>query len=188
MRSILEHHAAAVAEFTHRVHSIQQDQWHNPTPCAEWDVRTLVNHLVGEQLWVVPLMNGSTVADVGTALDGDLLGIDPVSSWDSAATAATQALHAPGAMGRTVHLSFGDFPGSVYTWQLISDLTVHAWDLARGISADASLDPELAAAVMESLAPDLPTYVGFGVFAEPTPVPDNADVVTRLIALTGRRP
>jgi ketosteroid isomerase-like protein len=57
--------------------SVGDDQWDLPTPCAEWSVRGLVNHVVGEDLWTKPLLEGRTIADVGDALGGDLLGDDP---------------------------------------------------------------------------------------------------------------
>ena len=50
-------------------------------------------------------------------------------------------------MDRTVHLSFGDFPGREYAMQLFADMLIHGWDLARAIGADEQLDPELVAAL-----------------------------------------
>lgn len=188
MPTLLEHHAQAMAEFGNRVHAVKADQWGDATPCSDWNVRTLVNHLVNEQLWVPPLMSGATVADVGDSLDGDLLGDDPIGAWDAAAAAASAALHDDGALDRTVHLSFADVPGSEYAWQLIGDLVIHAWDLARGIGADERLDPGLAAEVMERLAPDVETFANYGLFAPQTPVDADADVQLRLLAMTGRTP
>lgn len=51
--------------------------WTARTPCADWDVRQLVNHVVGEDRWTKPLVQGLTIAEVGDALDGDLLGEEP---------------------------------------------------------------------------------------------------------------
>ena len=55
-------------------------------------MRDLVNHVVGEQRWVVPLLEGRTVAEVGDALDGDLLGQAPQEAAASAAKAAVDGL------------------------------------------------------------------------------------------------
>lgn len=187
MPSLLEQHARAAAEFGSRVHAIKADQWEAPTPCPDWDVRALVNHLVNEQLWVPPLMSGATVADVGDALDGDLLGEDPVAAWDAATAAATAALTADGALSRVVHLSFEDVTGDVYAWQLIGDLAIHAWDLARAIGADETIDDDLAAEVIVKLTPDVATYAEYGLFAAPLEVAEGANAQTRLLALTGRQ-
>ena len=91
---------------------IRDDQWHAPTPDTEWDVTDLVQHLVYEQLWVPPLLAGKTIAEVGDAFDGDVLGDDPQRAWTSAAAAAQAAFAEPGALERTVHLSFGDVPAT----------------------------------------------------------------------------
>ena len=67
-----------------------------------WDVRTLVNHVVGEELWTVPLLEGRTIAEVGDRFDGDVLGAVPSDVVDSAAKAAAAAFEEPGAADRTV--------------------------------------------------------------------------------------
>ena len=72
-----ELHRRAVEEFDARVRAVGDDQWELPTPCADWNVRQLVNHLVYENRWTVPLMEGSTIAEVGDRYEGDLLGDAP---------------------------------------------------------------------------------------------------------------
>ena len=49
---------------------------------------------------------------------------------------------ADGAMDRTTHLSYGDVPGRDYVFEVFTDLTIHGWDLARGIGADEQIDPD----------------------------------------------
>src|SRR5262249_18149621 len=138
--------AAAVAEFGSRVQQIGDHQWADATPSEGWSVRDLVNHLVGEDRWAPPLLAGSSIAEVGGRFDGDLLGTAPKQTWSEASAEAVRAVEADGAMNRTVHLSFGDFPGSEYALQLFADHLIHAWDLARAIGADERLDTELVAA------------------------------------------
>jgi uncharacterized protein (TIGR03086 family) len=70
--------------------AVRADQWGSPTPCSEWSVRDLVNHVTSEDLWTVALMEGRTIEEVGSSLDGDLLGDEPVArSIDAAKAAAT---------------------------------------------------------------------------------------------------
>ena len=71
---VIELHARAVGGFLAIVAGVAPDAWGRPTPCVDWDVRTLVNHVVGEERWAVPLLEGRTIAEVGDSLDGDLLG------------------------------------------------------------------------------------------------------------------
>lgn len=184
---LLEAHALALGEFDRRVRAITETQWANPTPDTEWTVRDLVSHLVVEQLWVPSLLAGATIEEVGDRFDGDVLGADPIAAWAAASLAAREAWLEPGATRRTVHLSFGDLPSAEYGWQMTMDLTVHAWDLARGIGGDEVLVSELCAAVLERARPMFADFSGSGLFAPPIPVPPGADDQTALLYLSGRR-
>jgi hypothetical protein len=75
---LLDAHRRAMAGFDRVVHHVREDQWDGPTPCTEWSVRAVVNHLVAEQLWVPHLLRGETLADVGDRHEGDVLGADPI--------------------------------------------------------------------------------------------------------------
>jgi len=179
-------YARANESFAAALHAVQDGQWSLPTPCADWDVRTLVNHVVGEELWVVPIFDGKTVADVGNALDGDLLGDDPVATGDDAAARALDSIRAPGAMAQIVHLSFGDIPGSEYTMQLFADHLIHGWDLATAVGADTRLDPELVAACADWFAGMEELYRASGAVGPRVDVDPNADPQTALLARFGR--
>ncbi|MEV0369097.1 TIGR03086 family metal-binding protein [Streptomyces sp. NPDC050636] len=186
---ILRAHGEAIALFGSRVHTVRDDQWDAPTPCAEWSVRDLVNHLTAEQLWVPRLVrDGATVADVGTDLDGDQLGVDPGAVWDRAAVAAVAAFSAPGALDRMVHLSYGSSPAAAYCTQMMADAVVHAWDLSRAIGADERLPGHLATAALREVEPYASELGASGLFAAPVEPPADADDLTRLLCLLGRRP
>jgi len=173
--------------FGRRVHAIGASQWHDPTPCTDWDVRTLVNHVTVEQLWVPPLAGGSTVADVGGRLDGDQLGTDPVATWETAVTDSVSAFTAPDALAGTVMLSAGARPMVEYCWEMTTDALIHSWDLARGIGTDESLDAELVELVYERTLPMAEHLQETGMFAPPVPVPADSPLLTKLLALFGRR-
>jgi uncharacterized protein (TIGR03086 family) len=173
--------------FGQRVHSIGEGQWHQPTACTEWDVRMLVNHVAVEQLWVPPLVDGKSVSDVGDSLDGDQLGDDPVAAWDAAVKSSSASFGAPGVLDGTVSLSRGPMPTADYCWEMTADALVHSWDLARGIGGDETLDAELVAAVYERMLPHVQMLEESGMFAAPVPVPDDAPLQTKLLAVLGRR-
>ncbi|MFD4909150.1 TIGR03086 family metal-binding protein [Kitasatospora purpeofusca] len=179
-------HAEALAAFTERIRLVTPDQWDAPTPCADWSVRDLVNHLTGEQLWVPELLMGATISEVGGRFDGDVLGDDPVASWTAAADAAREAFTVPGATELTVHLSFGDVPGQYYLDQLTTDAVIHSWDLAEGIGRRTRLPKELVDFALAEFA-GYGDLSGSGLFDPPLPVAGDAGPQTRLLALAGRR-
>jgi len=130
-----------------RVNAVGDDQWQLPTPCTDWNVRELVNHVVGEDLWTGPLMRGSTIAEVGDRFDGDLLGGDPLKVALAAATEAIGAVAEKLPTQGTVHLSYGEESMDEYVHQIAADHLIHGWDLAVATGGDARLDDDLVAAV-----------------------------------------
>ncbi len=178
----------ALLELTRRIAVVGDAQWHDPTPCADWDVHDLTNHVVNELRWVPPLLGGMTIEEVGDRFDGDLLGSDPVGAGQEAARDAAQAASAPAATERVVHLSFGDATGEEYLTQITFDIAIHTWDLARAVGADEHLELGLVEFCHERMAPQLEQWRAAGAFGEAVPVPDGADLQTRLLAMTGRHP
>lgn len=188
MADLLELHGRLQDRVGGLVHSAGSGDWDRPTPCTEWDVRDLVRHLVGEQLWTSPLLGGESVDEVGDRFAGDPLGDDPVAAWDAAAHAARAAVSEAGALERTVHLSRGPTPARDYVEEMTFDLLVHGWDLARGLGRDDTMDSEAVAHVLARWEPRAGDMAGSGLFAEAVDVPADADPQTRLLALTGRHP
>jgi uncharacterized protein (TIGR03086 family) len=187
-RDIIDLHRRAVREFEGRVDPIGGDAWTRPTPCLDWDVRALVNHVVGEDRWTVPLLEGRTIAQVGDALDGDLLGDRPHHAAHEAMDAAVAAFAEPGVLDRTVHLSFGDASAEEYAWQLFADHLIHAWDLAAATDGDDRLDPALVDACAKWFVPMEETYRKAGVIGDRPDLPADADAQARLLAAFGRDP
>lgn len=187
MSELQEKYASALREFGTRVHRIGAGQWGAATPCTDWDVRTLVNHVTVEQLWAPYVLAGRTIAEVGDRFDGDQLGQDPVATWDGASTGALEAFSADGALQRTVHLSYGDSTADAYCREMLSDLIVHSWDLARGIGADERLDEALVADVYTWTLPHADKLAATGLFAPQVPAPPEADQQTTMLAMFGRR-
>lgn len=172
--------------FDARVQEVRPDQWGDATPCTEWNVRQLVNHVAVENLWVPPLLAGRTIADVGTAYDGDQLGDDPAAAWSGALAAAKGAVLEPGAADRTVHLSYGDERAGEYLLQLFADHLIHGWDLARAIDGDTELPADLVDECSAYFARMEETYRKMGAVAARVDVPAGADAQTRLLAAFGR--
>jgi uncharacterized protein (TIGR03086 family) len=183
---VRELHQRATEAFGRHFHAIREDQWGAPTPCSDWDVRQVVNHVVAENRWSPPLLAGRTIAEVGDRFDGDVLGDDGKAAWDDSAAEAVAAVYSDGSMDRVVHLSFGDFPGREYTMQLFADLLIHGWDLARAIGDDERLDPELVEACATWFAAMEDGYRAGGAVGPRVEVATDADDQDRLLAMFGR--
>jgi len=186
--TLIELYGDSVRAFADRVRGIGPEQWTDPTPCAGWDVRTLVNHIVYEQRWSVPLFAGATIAEVGDEYETDLLGEDPQQAVTDAAAAAVAAVAEPGVLDRTVHLSFGDTPGEEYLRQLFADHVVHGWDLAVAIGADRRLDPRQVSEVATWFAEREDLYRSAGVIGPRVQVDAGASEQDRLLGAAGRDP
>ena len=177
----------SIGRFADRVDDIGDDQWSRPTPCAEWDVRALVNHVCSEQLWAPHLVAGETIDQVGDRYDGDVLGDDPEQTFRRAAEGSAAAF-AGADLDAVVHLSFGDVPCRVYLEQMLTDAEVHGWDLAEAAGERAELEPETASSLLPSMEAQEELTRSSGVFGDPIPVDAGADDATKLLALLGRDP
>jgi len=109
--------------------------------CANW------SHVVGEDRWTKARVEGLTIAEVGDALDGDLLGEEPTAAARAAAEEAVAAVEVRLPEGGTVQLSYGEESIGEYLWQLTADHLIHGWDLTAATGQDRGMDAELVDAV-----------------------------------------
>lgn len=162
------------------------EQLDNATPCSQWTVRDLANHMVGGGTAFGQALKGEPMEMFEGPMP-DLLGDDPVAAWDGAVKTFSEGIDSPGALERDVALPFGTFPGSVVLEIAKVDLLVHAWDLATatGQPFDPPADivePAIGAAqmIIQPPARDGDTFKD-----EITPASDAAPI-ERLVAFTGR--
>jgi uncharacterized protein (TIGR03086 family) len=186
MTDIAELHAQALGATGRIVSGVAADRWHAATPCADWDARALVNHLVAGNLWAAELAAGGTIEGVGSRFDGDLLGDDPVAAHAESAAAAAAAFRRPGALDAPCAVSYGPVPGSVYAGHRFLDVLVHGWDLAVATGQDYTLDPELMQACRQVIEPQLEAFRSAGALGSQVAVPADASPQTRFLALLGR--
>jgi len=182
-----EAHARALASTRAFVAGVGTDRWDLPTPCADWDVREVVRHVVSGNLWVGELMGGRTIEEVGDRLDGDVLDDDPLGAYGGSARVADAAFSAPEAMSKMAPVSYGPVPGRVYCGHRLLDVLIHGWDIAKGSRQDAALDPELVEAVWAVVEPMREMLTASGAFGDGSVVaPADADRQTGLLAVLGR--
>ncbi len=172
--------------FADRVIAVEEDQWGDPTPCPEWTVRDLVNHVTCENLWTVPLMEGATTEEIGDRFEGDVLGEDPIGSALAAGRAAIASVAEQLPRGSTVHLSFGETPKEEYVMQLAADNLVHGWDLAVATGGDARMEPRLVHAIADWFDDREEMYRDAGIISARRPL--TGDAQHDLLARFGRDP
>jgi uncharacterized protein (TIGR03086 family) len=159
-----------VAGWQRTLIGVRADQWSDPTPCSEWDVRALVNHVVAEQCWVGPLLAGRTIEEVGSRFDGDVLGDDPLGRGEDLARASVIAVDAALTEGLRVHLSYGDEDAAEYLRQLAADHLIHGWDLAVATGQGPVMQPELLDEVAEWFAGREELYRSAGIIGPRAPM------------------
>jgi uncharacterized protein (TIGR03086 family) len=177
-------HRRAVEHWAARVAAVTDDQWGDPTPCTDWSVRDLVNHVVGEELWTAPLLRGKTIEEVGGQFDGDVLGADPLHMARMTSGAAAAVVDEVVPRGGRVQLSYGEEDMGEYVRQLCADHLIHGWDLAAATGGDTSMDPELLAEVGAWFAERESAYRAAGVVGPRTF--NESDPPSDLLAGFGR--
>ena len=158
------------------------------SPCSEWTVRDVINHITGgATMFAVCVEEGSVPDDLlGKLMSGDNLGVDYVKSWEHASARAVAAFGAPGALDKMVKLPFGEMPAGVALNIAVFDVLTHAADIASatGQTIDDTALVESALEVgHQMIGPDLRTP---GIFDPEQPAPDGAAPVVRLLAFAGR--
>ncbi|MFE0772063.1 TIGR03086 family metal-binding protein [Streptomyces sp. NPDC058861] len=155
-----------------------------PTPCAEYDVRALIDHLFSVVVNFQVLAAKGTPDFSGTP---DLVA-DP--GWRELFAAETgklvEAWSAPGAEEGTTGAM--GLPARTVGCMVLLDLTVHAWDLARATGRAFEPDPSVVAGLAGEVEGMAPTARRMGVFGDAVELPGDATAFERLLATTGRDP
>jgi uncharacterized protein (TIGR03086 family) len=177
----VENWKTVVELFTRRLGEVETDQFAAPTPCSEWDVRSLVEHAIDYQ------RGYGRYLGAGLGIEAEL-GDDPAGTWDDVRNALVAAYGAPGALDRTFDFLVGLADGTVAEQIIVPtvDLLLHTSDLARAIGAEETLPSDVCADVLEAMRGveeliRIPEW--YGPAFEPPP---GADVQTQLLAFAGR--
>lgn len=171
------------------VAGVGADQWTAATPCSEWTVRDLVNHIVGGNRLFAEILHGDTeaLARRQGLLGRDHLGDDPVSAYRSSADELLEAFRQPGVLQQMFTVPVGTVPGVAALQLRLVESFVHGWDLARATGQPVNFPADLveqALAFTRSKLADLPP--GSTAFAPPQPVADDAPAIDQLAAALGR--
>jgi uncharacterized protein (TIGR03086 family) len=162
------------------LHPIAADDLTRQTPCREFDVTRLTDHLLGS----VTSLGGMVGAEIPERDDGDSVEAQVIA----AARPALDAWHRRGLDG-TVPFGNGEMPAKGACAILSLEFLVHAWDYAKAVGHDVDAPEPLAEYVLglarQVIRPELRAAAGFD---DPVDVPDDAGALEQLVAFTGRNP
>lgn len=148
---IIARYRHASAEFDRRLSQVRADQWTLPTPCAEWNVRQLVNHMAQGNLNYVRLAEGMSAAEFLRHRDDDALGDDPLGAYRDGVRRCAEVFERTGVLTRRLDYPLGRLTGAQALAVRTTDSVVHTWDLARAIDEDDVLAPDLVTWVDDNL-------------------------------------
>jgi uncharacterized protein (TIGR03086 family) len=157
-------------------------QLDKPTPCTEFTVRGVLEHMISGATSFAAAFRGESPPPADSNSPAD-----PVAGFGQAMTGLADAMNSPGALERTIAAPFGDVPGQAFARFVVLDGLIHGWDLATAIGEPYQPPDGLVGAVdtfaREAIVPDMREA---GMFAGPTEAPAGATPLERLVAFSGR--
>ncbi len=163
---------------------VQPEQLNQASPCADWNVGELINHLIDAQRVFAAWVGGHEATT-----DTDWAAGDFVAAFNDESAAAVTAFEADGVMGQEFDLGFAKMPGAGIMGMACTDTFVHAWDVAKATGQSTDLNPQLATMLLDqsrqSIQDAFRNEEG-NPFGLEQPVPEGAVDADQLAAFLGR--
>ncbi|MGW0085833.1 TIGR03086 family metal-binding protein [Streptomyces sp. NPDC003393] len=172
------------------VKTVRPEQLTAPTPCAEFDVRRLLSHIVGGTVRIAVVGEGGDGLSMSSFAEGVLDDGWP-AAYDEARARALKAWASDERMSTTVRVPWGEVPGHAALSGYVMEIVTHTWDLAEALGHPLALDPELAEfalATARRALPDERPRGGQTPFGTRREAEDGAGVYEQLAAWLGRTP
>lgn len=175
-----------VAEGQRVIDNIKPDQLGDPTPCEEFDVKALLNHLT---MAAALITDGVHQQPMNPELfTKDFLGADPAGSFRETSKQLVEAWNEPGVLDGTVIMPYGETPAVAGANFTCLELYAHVCDAAIATGQEDALDPTVAADVFEAVsAMPIDKFRMPGVFGPEVPCDEAAPAHRRMLALLGRQ-
>jgi uncharacterized protein (TIGR03086 family) len=166
------------------VSRVQPNDLSQPTPCTEFDVRTLLNHMIGNMGMAASAARGEKAA----LPEGDQFGPDPGEAYEERRQELLGAVRGAGVLERDWELPFGTLNGSMMATIVFMEHLTHGWDVAKATGQDTTMPGDLVAECMELALPMDEMLRTPGVCGPAVTVPANAPAQDKFVAFMGRTP
>ncbi len=171
--------------------AIQTGQLDFPTPCDKWSVRDVINKLVASTLLFTSFgLREEGDPNLDLINPKELIGDDPVGIYNHAASLCREAWRSPGALDGMATSTIGEAKARSVLNARIFDTTILSWDISRACNVPNLIDEEQATYVLrvaEALVPAVRSH-NSERYKAAVSTADNASVLEKLIAVTGRDP
>jgi uncharacterized protein (TIGR03086 family) len=174
----------ATAVANDKVRGVRADDLGKPTPCPEFDLRGLLNHMIGGLGMLTTAAGGGKAA----IPEGDQFGANPGEDYERRRGELLQALGGPGVLDRNWEMPFGSMPGAMMANIAFMEHLTHAWDVAKASGQDSTLPGDLVEECMAVVTPMDAMLRIPGVCGPAVPVPADASTTDKLVAFLGRQP
>jgi len=173
------------------VAGVRDEDMQRPTPCTDWDVATLLDHLTAD-LDTFNRVTSDEGVDLVASIDPTApenarrAQPDPSDEFARLAKESQEIWGRPGALEQTYKTSRSEVAGNAIVMIALVDTLVHGWDLAKATGQDAEMPSDVAEAALAFTTKAMKDRrIGFD---DPVPVPDDASVTDRLVGWLGRQP
>ena len=186
MSDKLRRFTKAIYGFDAVVNRVGDDQWDVDTPCDGWKVRDVVDHQVAIMGMVAAMARGES-PEINLQTEAGP-GDDPRAAWADTRDELLAALDTQGALQREADTPFGHMTVDRFVGILAIDPLTHTWDIATAVGIDPALDEDLCVKGARQLERAGEMIRGPGMYGPAVAVADDADAITRFIAISGRTP
>jgi uncharacterized protein (TIGR03086 family) len=166
------------------VHGVSADKLGEATPCSEFDVRALLNHMLGG----LEMLRDAAAGGSPAMPEGDQFGADPGKEYDERAAKLIDVIKQPGTLDKNWKMPFGELPGQMMAGVCFVEHVTHGWDLAKATGQDTTIPDDLIAECREVVEPVEAMWRMPGVLGPKVDVPESASSTEQYAGLMGRQP
>ncbi len=180
MPNPIDLYSAAVKGPRETIGGVKSSQLGDSTPCSEWNVQALMEHIVGGTGMVSGSLSGAgpQPAPQGTS---------HAAAFDAGAAKVLDLANAPGVLEKTIPSPMGDMPGGQLLSAMFMDTLIHGWDLAKATGQSTDMPADLAETCYAMFGPMADEWRKMGVFDPRVEVAEDASTQVKLLGALGRR-